>query len=67
MLDSIVSNVIEKIENRAKIGFEKYGVSMDRDDLSVVQWIEHAQEEMMDMLIYLEKIKQETIKKKLDL
>lgn len=63
MPDSIVSSVIEKIENRAKIGFEKYGVTMDRDDLSLVQWIEHAQEEMMDMLIYLEKIKQETIKK----
>jgi hypothetical protein len=63
MPDSVVTSVIEKIENRAKIGFEKYGVTMDRDDLSIVQWIEHAQEEMMDMLIYLEKIKQETIKK----
>jgi hypothetical protein len=60
MPDSIVTNVIEKIENRAKIGFEKYGVTMDRDDLSLIQWIEHAQEEMMDMLIYLEKIKQVT-------
>lgn len=61
--DSIVTNVIEKIQSRAKIGKEKYNCDMDRDDLSIIEWINHAQEEMMDYLIYMEKIKIELTKK----
>lgn len=48
--------VIEKILHRARRGKEKYGVGMDRDDLTELQWLEHAQEEAMDMAVYLEKL-----------
>jgi len=56
-LDSIVTSVINKIQNRAKIGFDKYGTDMDRIDVSLEEWIIHCQEELMDAMIYLEKIK----------
>jgi hypothetical protein len=36
----------------------KYGVNLDRTDLTMLQWIQHAQEEHMDAILYLEKIKQ---------
>lgn len=54
--DSIVSAVIRKHEKRAEVGKIKYGVTMDRDDLSMEEWLIHAQEEAMDLALYLEKI-----------
>ena len=62
-MDSIVSAVIAKFEARAKMGKEKYGTDLDRKDLKVSDWIQHAQEELMDGILYLEKLKQETMHK----
>lgn len=59
MKDTIVEAVIEQLNNRSKIGINKYGVTLDRTDLSTLEWIQHAQEEAMDLCLYLEKIKQE--------
>ena len=61
-LDSIVQNVILKFTNRAEIGFEKYKKNMDRNDLSIIDWLEHSIEEKMDDIIYMEKIKSELLK-----
>lgn len=58
-LDSIVSSVISKFRQRAEFGKKKYGTDLDRDDLSVLEWINHAQEEHMDAILYLEKLKNE--------
>lgn len=57
-MDSIVQTVIEKFKMRSEFGKKKYGVTLDRTDLSVVDWITHAQEEHMDAILYLEKLKQ---------
>lgn len=57
--DSIVNAVVKKFKQRSKVGIEKYGTTLDRDDLSFEQWIEHAIEEAMDLTLYLQKIKQE--------
>lgn len=58
-LDSIVTSIISKFQKRAEIGKMKYGTDLDRDDLSIIEWINHAQEEHMDAILYLEKIKKE--------
>ena len=58
--DSVVFSIIEGFKQRADIGFKKYGVNLDRQDLSLRDWIQHAQEEHMDAILYLEKIKQLT-------
>ena len=60
-LDSIVTSIIEQFEKRALKGKEKYGVDLDRNDLTLLEWIEHAKQEHMDAILYLEKIKQEYI------
>ncbi len=57
-MDSIVSAVIAKFKIRSEIGRAKYGTDLDRTDLSVLEWIRHAQEEHMDAILYLEKLKQ---------
>jgi len=57
--DSIVYKVVRKLKDRQHDGYKKYGVTMDRKDLSIMDWINHAQEEAMDFVLYLEKIKTE--------
>ncbi len=58
MSDSIVNSVVNKFLSRSELGIKKYGTTLDRDDLSTVDWITHAQEELMDGILYLEKLKQ---------
>jgi len=55
--DSVVRGVIEMFLERAEIGKKKYGVTLDREDLSVKDWILHAQEELMDAILYLQKLR----------
>jgi hypothetical protein len=57
-LDSVVTSIIEQFTKRAQFGKAKYGVDLDRTDLTLVEWIEHAKQEHMDAILYLEKIKQ---------
>jgi hypothetical protein len=56
--DTIVESVVERFKQRSKVGIEKYGVTLDRTDLTRLEWLQHAQEEAMDMILYLEKLKQ---------
>lgn len=57
--DSIVISVLQKFLDRSAFGKKKYGTDLDRTDLSVLDWIQHAQEEHMDAILYLEKLKVE--------
>lgn len=59
MKDTIVESVIKQFKDRSEIGIAKYGVTLNREDLSTLQWIQHAQEEAMDFCLYLERLKQE--------
>ena len=56
-MDSIVASIIKQFEDRSVMGKKKYGTDLDRTDLSLVEWIEHAKQEHMDAILYLEKIK----------
>ena len=57
-LDSVVTSIINQFIERSEKGKAKYGVDLDRKDLSLLEWIEHAKQEHMDAILYLEKIKQ---------
>ena len=59
MIDKHVQIVKEKFEQRSQIGIKKYNITLDREDLSLLDWINHAQEEAMDLALYLERIKTE--------
>ena len=56
-LDSVVKSVIGKFAKRAAVGKEKYGTTLDREDLTNIEWLTHLQEELMDATLYKEKIK----------
>ena len=56
--DSVVTEIINRYKDRAKLGLNKYGTTLDRDDLTTEQWLEHAIEEALDLSLYLTKLKQ---------
>ena len=53
-MSKIEDEVCRKIQERAEFGLKKYGVTLERDDLSDLEWLIHAQEEAMDFCNYLE-------------
>lgn len=59
--DSIVDSILNKFVDRAEMGFSKYNNTLDRKDLSRIEWINHAQEEAMDLILYLERLKQDIL------
>ena len=56
-------SIVDMIRNRSELGLSKYGVSIDRTDLTTEDWIQHAIEEMLDGAQYLYRIKQELAKR----
>ena len=56
--DTIVKSVIEQFKQRSEVGIKKYNTTLDRTDLTRLEWLQHAQEEAMDLILYLEKLKQ---------
>lgn len=54
--DPIVQSVIERVAQRSEQGMKTYGVPMTRPDVSTIEWLRHAQEEAMDLAVYLERI-----------
>ena len=63
-VDSIVKSILNQFLSRSIAGKLKYGTDLDRKDLSIVEWIEHAKQEHMDAILYLEKIKTEILNQK---
>lgn len=55
-MDANVEAVRNKMKIRAAAGITKYGVTTERDDLSKLDWLNHAQQEAMDLAVYLEKL-----------
>lgn len=58
--DSIVEAVIAKFQQRSEIGINKYGKTLDRTDLNYKDWLNHIQEELMDAILYCERLRKES-------
>jgi len=58
--DPVVERVVEKFVSRSDVGYKKYGVTLDEDKSNIFQWINHLQEELMDAVLYLQKLKEES-------
>ena len=57
--DKIVLNVLSRFKERSDVGIKKYKTTLERTDLSTLEWLTHAQEEAMDFVLYLERLKHE--------
>ena len=57
--DPIVANVRKDLLDRSRVGLLKYGVGLDRTDLSRTDWLQHAYEELLDAALYMKRLIQE--------
>ena len=58
--DPVVERVVDKFVSRSDVGFAKYGVTLEDDKSNLFVWINHLQEELMDAVLYLQKLKEST-------
>jgi hypothetical protein len=44
------------LQQRSELGIQKYQTTLDRGDLSEIEWLQHAYEEALDLANYLKKL-----------
>lgn len=54
-MDKIVEAVRYDLRERSERGIKKYGVTLDRQDLNLKDWLQHAYEETLDKALYLKR------------
>jgi len=59
MEDSIVESVRQDLFDRSQAGIKKYNNTLDRNDLELSDWLQHAYEELLDGALYLKRAKQD--------
>ena len=55
MKDTIVASVRKDLKQRSELGIKKYNTTLDRTDLSLKDWLQHAYEETLDNALYLKR------------
>jgi hypothetical protein len=65
--DNNVNEICLEYMRRADHGFKKYGVTTERKDLDLMQWVQHLKEELMDATVYIHRIQKELKEKQDDL
>ena len=58
-MDKIVEQVVDKYRQRSEVGIAKYGTTLDDNKATLIEWLTHLQEELMDATLYIEKLKSE--------
>jgi len=58
--DPIVEQVVKKFQDRSKLGIKKYGTTLEENKEGFIPFLNHLQEELMDAILYIEKLKSET-------
>lgn len=59
----LLDELLNEFKQREQKGIETYGTTIDRKDLSTLQWLKHLREELMDACLYLKKLEDEIPKK----
>ncbi len=53
--DLVVEAVRNDLLDRSQVGIAKYGVTLERTDLNLRDWLQHAYEETLDQANYLKR------------
>lgn len=57
--DSIVEENVDFLRSRSTVGERKYGVTLDRTDINLIEWMQHLREELADALNYVTRVQRE--------
>ena len=53
--DKVVLSVIADLNRRSEVGIKKYNTTLERTDLELRDWLQHAYEECLDQANYLKR------------
>jgi tRNA A37 threonylcarbamoyladenosine biosynthesis protein TsaE len=62
-VDKIVEDVMAKYRQRSEVGIAKYGTTLEDNKATLIEWLTHLQEELMDATLYIEKLKSDLDKR----
>ena len=57
--DPVVEAVVDSFVARSDVGFAKYGKTLRDDKSDLFAWANHLQEELMDAVLYMQRLKEE--------
>lgn len=57
--DSVVESIKNQFDKRSSLGIKKYGTTLNENELSLTEWMEHLKQELMDAILYIERSKDE--------
>ena len=60
MTDSIVESVLDKFKERSEEGIKKYGVTLDRKDLSPLEWLTSSSRRIDGCYVIYREVKERT-------
>ena len=52
--DSIVESIVEQFNQRSEVGIKKYGTTLEENNND--DFLQHLKEELMDAVLYIEKL-----------
>jgi hypothetical protein len=56
MKSEIVKEICADLERREGKGLKEYGCTVDRTDLTRLEWLQHLYEELLDSAVYTKKL-----------
>jgi hypothetical protein len=56
MKSEIVKEICTDLERREGKGLKEYGCTVDRTDLTRLEWLQHLYEELLDSAVYTKKL-----------
>lgn len=56
-IDGNVERVKEQLTERMHKGYQKYKTTTEREDIDLIGWLQHLQEELLDAAVYVEALK----------
>lgn len=54
-VSNTLTKVITELKAREELGKVKYGTTLDRNDLGLLDWLTHHKEELMDAVLYVQR------------
>lgn len=54
----VLNNVQQLLKNQTEKGVKKYGHTVNPESLEFIEWVDHASEEIADLLVYLQCMKE---------
>jgi hypothetical protein len=54
-MSKTLAALLKDMKDREELGLKKYGCTVDREDLNLRDWLQHAYEESLDKSLYLKR------------